>query len=161
MGIATTLKFDSSLPLLDAVDFMNTAYEQARALFLLYERVVDTPQKLVIAEECCLALKLNLEVEKNILCPALMRAVCNKVALSAAMTSQSVLYYLIEEVAQLDKAGAVFDIKLKLLGSQFKDHINVMRTRVFRHLHDCQDLNLYHLRTEMEAFKGRLMANLA
>lgn len=160
MGIAATLKFDSSVPLLDAVDFMNTAYEQVRALFLLYERVADTPQKWVIAEESCLALKLHLEVETNVLCPALTRATGNKVALSTVKMSQSVLYYLIEEISQLDKASTVFDLKLKLLGHQFKDHVKVMRTRVLRHLHNCENLNLYHLGAEMDAYKGTLMASL-
>lgn len=160
MGIATTLKLDSYLPLHDAVDFMNTAYEQTKALFMLYERVTDIAQKQVIAEEFCVALKINLDVEKDVLYPALKQANCDRSILSAAMMSQSVLSYLIEEVFLLEKSTAVFDLKLKLLGSQCKDHIKVMRSRVLRHLSKCNDLNLYALRLQMDAFKNRLVEQL-
>lgn len=160
MGIATTLKLDSSLPLQDAVDFMNTAYEQTKAVFVLFERVADMAQKQIIAEEFCVAININLKVEAEVLCPALKRAVCDRSIVSAAMMSQSVLSYLIQEISQLEKGSAVFDIKIKLLATQFKDHINVMRSRVFRHLSKCAALNLYSLRTQMEAFKSRYVEQL-
>jgi len=160
MGIATSLKLDTSLPLRDAVDFMNTAYEQTKALFMLYERVTDRAQKQVIAGEFYVALKINLDVEREILCPALKQATCDRSVLSAAMMSQSVLSYLIEEVSQLDSSTDVFELKIKLLGSQYKDHIKIMRSRVFRHLSKCDELNLYRLRMQMEAHKSRLVEQL-
>jgi hypothetical protein len=160
MGIATTLKLDSSLPLQDAVDFMNTAYEQTKALFMLYERVTDSAQKQVIAEEFYVALKINLDVEKNVLCPALQQASCDRSILSAAIMGQSVLDYLIEEILLLNKSSAVFDLKIKLLGSHFKDHIKIMRSRVLRHLSKCGDLNLYTLRLQLDAYKNRLVEQM-
>lgn len=160
MGIATTLKLESSLPLQDAVDFMNTAYEQTKALFLLYERISNSPQKQVIAEEFCMALKMNLDIETNVLCPALRQAICDRSMLSAVTMSQSVLSYLIQELPLYEKGSDVFDIKMKLLGAQFRDHIKVIRSRVFRYMGKCENLNLYSLRLQMEAFKNKLIGQL-
>ena len=159
MGMVTTLKLDTSLPLQDAVDFMNTTYEQTKALFLLYDRVADTAQKQVIADECNLALKISLALETNILFPALAQ-ISNRSISSAAMMSQSVLTYLIDEIASLDTSSLVFDIKIKLLAAHLKDHIKVMRARVFRYLSGCDELNLYSLRTRMESFKNALIEQL-
>lgn len=161
MGMANALTLDTSLLLQDAVDYMNSIYEQASALFALYSRLTEHAQKQVIADEFCIALKASLHTEVELVYPAVKPVADNLAVVSAAVTSQSVLVYLINEIFQMEKDSAVFDLKIQLLGGQFKQHVQLIRAHIFQYISYCHFLSPHLLRTRFDACKDQLIEQYA
>lgn len=132
--IAREIQFETANRVLDAVEFLTIAQRDILELFNQYlasQHSESSAEKYSIAKKICSALTVNMQVEEEILHPAVKKAVKENGGISAAAMEHSILKYLIAEVASLDPDSSVYDIKIKVLGEQVKEHFTKDQMKLF------------------------------
>ncbi len=148
-------------PVQDAFAFLNTTYEHTIGLFLLYDRLTAVPQKQVIAKEICIALHINIQMEEQVFYPAVKQVLIKQGVLSAAIMRNSITKYLLAEAEALDVDSDIFELKIKVLGEQVKEHIKETRARLFPQIKSCGKLNLWDLGAQLDSYKNDMLSKMA
>lgn len=130
-NIAREFLLDKSVPVIDAIDFLNERNEELVALFDEYKVAKFLAEKQYIAQKLIKAITINLHLEDDIFYQEVKRSVMDKGWVSAVTMEHSIVKYLLNELETLDIDSAVYDIKIKVLGEHIKYLVREKQDRFF------------------------------
>ena len=155
-NIAREILFETSPQLLDAAAFLSSADQEVINLFSKYERAQSMVEKQKLVEKICKALTINMQIEEEILYPAIQVALKEKGMVSAAKMNRAILKYLISEIKSIDANSDTYDIKIKVLSEQAKHTVKERQGKLFPKVKATGKIDLWKLGTQLALRKEEL-----
>lgn len=155
-NIAREFLLDKSVPVVDAVNFLNECNQALVALFDEYKSVKSLPKKQEVARKLIKAIIINLHLEDDIFYQEVKRGLMDRAWVSAVTMEHSIIRYLLQELETLEVDSAVYDIKIKVLCEHVKYLVREKQTKLFPRVSASNKIDCWRLGQQLAARKDFL-----
>lgn len=157
-NIAREIQFETSSEIVDAITFLDQAYGELLDIFAEYNPAQAVWQKQALTEKVSRNLSNIMQLEEEILYPAIKRAFKDGglMSLVAMSHSHSLLRYLLREISSLDADSAIYDIKINVLGDHVKHYVKEQKNRFFAKMNASLKIDVWSLGVQLAQRKQQL-----
>lgn len=109
----------------DAIDLVLRDHRELRALFAAYRRAQDSPlvQRKRLAKRICSAVSAHLQLEEELLYPALWKEVADEQLTADVAADRTAIMNLVANIESVDPDGAQFNAWIASLADQVAAHV--------------------------------------
>lgn len=156
-NIAKEIVFETSSQVLDAIAILSAAHKELIHLFDEYERAQSITDKRKIVEKISTILIINMQIEEEIVHPAVKMVLKEKGVISAITMNHSILKYLVSEIKSIDADSDIYDVKVRVLGEHVRQYFKEKENRLFPKAHASRIVDLWALGTQLTSRKQELL----
>lgn len=131
-----------------------------KKLFKKYEKLEDTQEKKMMAEEICMELTVHTEVEEEIFYPAVRMKIKDEDLMNEAEVEHASAKDLIAQIQGMDAEDPMYDAKVIVLGEYINHHVEEEEKEMFPKVKKAK-MDLEELGERMKMRKQELMLPLA
>ena len=154
--LARELLFETTSQVVDATALLSQDDIQLIKFFEEYELAQSIVKKQKIAQKICMALRINIQIEEEIFHPLLQINLQQKSVISAAAMNHNVLRYLVAELEEMDVDSDIYDIKIRVLAENVKEHIKEKQSKMFMRANTSANIDLWQLGEQLLQRKREL-----
>ena len=144
----------------DAIGLLEADHREVDGMFEKYEALQADADKLALATQICLALKVHTQIEEELFYPPAREATGDTDLLDEAVVEHAGAKTLIVEIEAMRPGQPLYDAKVKVLGEQVRHHVEEEETELFPEVRETR-IDLDALGAKLAARKAELMALLA
>lgn len=144
----------SAEPPTDALDLLSEDHRTVEDLFEAFESEDDDEACGALAAQICIALRVHMQIEEEIFYPE-ARTVADDDTLDEAQVEHQRAKSLIDDIALMRPADALYRAKVKVLSEYVKHHVREEETELFPQVRD-GDLGLENMAERLKARKAQL-----
>ena len=142
----------------DAIALLKADHEAVSALFADYEKTHSSNKKKALVAEICTELSVHMQIEEEILYPAVKAALKDKLLVPEATVEHNGIKDLIAQLEGIEPDGEMYDAKVKVLSEYVEHHVDEEQDEMFPKAKAATSLDLVELGAQMAARKTDLLA---
>jgi hemerythrin superfamily protein len=143
----------------DAIGLLEADHREVDAMFDQYEGLKSNAEKLALAGQICLALKVHTQIEEELFYPKAREATGDTDLLDEATVEHIGAKNLIAEIEAMRPGQPLYDAKVKVLGEQVRHHVKEEEEELFPEVRETR-VDLDALGAKLSARKAELTALL-
>jgi hemerythrin superfamily protein len=152
-----------SHPAVDALQLLMADHREVKAMFQQYQKLAEADAKdderMLLANQICVALTVHTQVEEEILYPASREVLTrDEDIVDEAYVEHAGAKNLIAQIRDMDGDEPLYDAKVKVLGEYIDHHVKEEEHEYFPKLRKTS-LDLEAMGTQIAARKAQLMAD--
>jgi hemerythrin superfamily protein len=147
----------------DATQLLMADHREVKAMFQQYQKLADADaqddERMLLANQICVALTVHTQVEEEILYPAARQALTtDQDIVDEAYVEHAGAKSLIAQIKGMGSDEPLYDAKVKVLGEYIDHHVKEEESEYFPKLRQTS-LDLVALGSQIAARKTELMAD--
>jgi hemerythrin superfamily protein len=143
----------------DAIGLLEADHREVDAMFDQYESLKSNAEKLTLASQICVALKVHTQIEEELFYPMAREATGDTDLLDEATVEHMAAKNLIAEIEAMRPGQPLYDAKVKVLGEQVRHHVKEEEEELFPEVRETR-VDLDALGAKLAARKAELRALL-
>jgi hemerythrin superfamily protein len=152
-------KSNASAHARDAVSLLEADHREVETLFGQFERARDEDQRLQLAQQICLELRIHMEIEEEIFYPTSRDFLSHDEIVNEAIVEHQAAKDLMDAIEGVDPADMMFDARMLVLKEQIERHVEEEEKALFPQVQK-SDMDLDAVGAKLAARKRALMIDL-
>lgn len=144
----------------DAIELLVADHREVDELFDQYEAAESDADKLALATQICLALKVHAQIEEELFYPPARDKTGDTDLVDEAIVEHMGAKTLIAQIESMAPGQPLYDAKVKVLSEQVRHHVEEEETELFPEVRETR-IDLEALGAKLAARKAELLQLLA